>query len=146
MIPAERVIEEARGWVGTPFRHQGRSRDGVDCVGVLVVVARALGIPHVDRVDYGKFPVGNELVSHLRSNLLLPSAPGKFPGQVALFREQHFPCHVGLLSWLHGTLHVIHARADRRKVVEEPVYATERKALILRTFDLPGVEPWLRQP
>lgn len=34
----EEVIVEARTWLGVPFRHQGRSRTGVDCIGLVIAV------------------------------------------------------------------------------------------------------------
>ena len=39
---SDEVVREARTWVGVPFRHQGRSRSGVDCGGIIVVVLREL--------------------------------------------------------------------------------------------------------
>lgn len=32
----------ARDWIGTPFRHQGRTRHGIDCVGLLYVCCESL--------------------------------------------------------------------------------------------------------
>ena len=44
-IGREEIVAEARKWIGTPFRHQGRIRGrGVDCVGLPLCVMRDLGI------------------------------------------------------------------------------------------------------
>lgn len=40
---AAEVIAEARGWIGTPYRHQGRRKGvGCDCLGLLIGVWRAV--------------------------------------------------------------------------------------------------------
>lgn len=59
------IIQEARTWLGTPFKHQGRLKgQGVDCLGLLVGVAAALrlrgrdGLPLTSRdsLAYGHYP------------------------------------------------------------------------------------------
>lgn len=41
------IITAARAQLGTPFRHQGRSAQGVDCVGLLICIGRALDLPRI---------------------------------------------------------------------------------------------------
>lgn len=50
----ERVMEEARGWLGTPYHHQGDVKGaGVDCAMLLVRVYHAAGlIPAIDPRPY----------------------------------------------------------------------------------------------
>src|SRR5258705_11857517 len=53
-------ITEALTWEGTPYRHQGRLKGvGVDCIGLLVGVAHALGLTDYDLTDYDKRPDGS---------------------------------------------------------------------------------------
>lgn len=41
----ERIVGEARRWVGTPYRHQARRLGaGVDCAGLIIGVGVALGV------------------------------------------------------------------------------------------------------
>lgn len=57
MIRPEDIVAAAREQIGTAFHHQGRcSGVGLDCIGLLVHVARALGIPHEDSTAYGRWP------------------------------------------------------------------------------------------
>jgi cell wall-associated NlpC family hydrolase len=42
VIEAAALVAEARTWIGVPFVHQGRSRFGVDCVGLVLGVRNAL--------------------------------------------------------------------------------------------------------
>jgi cell wall-associated NlpC family hydrolase len=59
MNTPESIITAARTWVGVPFRHQGRSRLGVDCAGLLVELLRSSGALPADYTeprDYGRGP------------------------------------------------------------------------------------------
>lgn len=42
-------------------------------------------------------------------------------GDVLVFRDVRFCAHLGVLSMKHGVEHVINARTDRGKVIEEPM-------------------------
>lgn len=51
------VVRVARGYIGTPFHHQGRAPGhGLDCVGVYVCVARELGLDHYPLEVYPAMP------------------------------------------------------------------------------------------
>lgn len=140
---AEDVVEQARSWLGVRWKHQGRDRAGVDCAGLLVCVLQTLGIPHTDRQDYREHPDSRVLMSHLRSNLILAADGARVPGRVAVFRERLLPCHIGILSRQRDAIHIIHARANRRLVIEEPLLDPDRSDIALAAvFDIPGVTPW----
>jgi cell wall-associated NlpC family hydrolase len=98
MIPADRVVEESRKWVGTPFLHQGRKRGiGVDCAGVVVGVAAALGLPHEDRLAYSRTPDGATLEAILDRHLVR-CGRRLGEGHIALFRFSKHPQHVGIVT------------------------------------------------
>ncbi len=40
MITGEQIVAAARGYVGTPFKLYGRDKNGIDCLGLIVCVAR----------------------------------------------------------------------------------------------------------
>lgn len=50
-----RFVAAARGWIGVPSRHQGRSRGGVDCIGLVVMAARDCGYDVPMTANYGRF-------------------------------------------------------------------------------------------
>jgi NlpC/P60 family putative phage cell wall peptidase len=57
MITPADVVAEARSWVGTPYHHQARVKNvGVDCAGLVIGVARELGMFDVEYQDYGRIP------------------------------------------------------------------------------------------
>lgn len=117
---ADRIVTEARGWLGVPWRHQGRSRSGVDCVGLIVQVARALQLSEYDSTAYSRRPEGQGFVQHFRDHLTAIPIPEAQPGDVLLFADLAYPCHCGLRTTLRGVPHLLHAHALRRKVIEEP--------------------------
>lgn len=124
IITPERIIAEARGWLGVPWRHQGRSSSGIDCVGLVVCVARALDLSDYDSTGYSRRAHGQGFVEHFRGNMDGVAIPDARSGDVLVFADQAYPCHCGFLTERLGHPHLLHAHATRRQVIEEP-YAGE---------------------
>ena len=60
-MTVDEFLERARSWVGVPFHHQGRSRAGVDCVGLPEAILREAGaLPkgYAAPTNYGRRPIG----------------------------------------------------------------------------------------
>lgn len=57
-ITAEDFIKTARQYSGTPYRHQGRSRAGTDCGGLLLMVGRDLKVTTLEVLGYSPNPDG----------------------------------------------------------------------------------------
>ena len=109
MITAATVVAAAQSWVGVPWRHQGRTREGIDCLGLLIVVARDLGLdrvpgssPGIDVTapefrNYRRLPpayLATRLAEHLdRAGEIAPgriglfALPGSAPAHVAIFGD-----------------------------------------------------------
>ncbi|MEX1034648.1 MAG: NlpC/P60 family protein [Sneathiella sp.] len=138
MSERQRIIEGARGWIGTRWQHQGRSRaGGVDCIGLIVMVARELGIPVQDVTGYRRRQDGRQFLSEIHKQLeIIPSTDWK-KGDIGVFKESSFPIHVGFLGWRNDIATVIHAHARRRQVIEEPLAAYGAPFLV---FSLPEVK------
>ena len=125
-ITGEAIVTEARRWIGAPWRHQGRGPAGVDCIGLLIVVADALGVPHHDVTGYDRRATGTRLLEEFARALDPVAMPDARPGDILVFAETSYPCHAGFLTKRHGVPHLLHAHALRRCVLEEPL-----------------IEPWL---
>ncbi|APH70644.1 C40 family peptidase [Aquibium oceanicum] len=123
-VTPEAVVTEARGWLGVPWRHQGRTRSGIDCVGLVVCVARALHLSDYDSTGYSRRAQGQGFVEHFRGNMDGIAILEARPGDVIVFADQAYPCHCGFLTERLGHPHLLHAHATRRQVIEEP-YAGE---------------------
>ena len=122
----DRIITQARTWLGTPYHHQARLKGvGCDCLGLVVGVADELGLEHAsgarlssfDQTDYSRQPDGARLTAMLQSVLYEIPKEDAAPGDLVLFSIEGNPQHVGLLTDYEG-LGVIHCYAPSRKVVE----------------------------
>lgn len=123
-VTAEAVVAQARSWLGTSWRHQGRSPRGVDCAGLVVLVARTLGLTDHDVAGYGRHSGGLTLIDQFRAAMDPLPLPEVRPGDVLLFADAAYPCHCGFRTERHQAPHLLHAHALRRRVIEEP-YAGE---------------------
>lgn len=119
------VFLAVRRFLGVPYRHQGRGGDGLDCLGLLLAVAKILQLRDAqgawlaegDRWDYGWRPDGVAFEAELAQRMRPAETPQA--GDVALFRLQGNPQHVGILSDLpDGRRGLIHAHAPAGRVVE----------------------------
>lgn len=113
MTPQQLCITEARSWVGTKWRHRGRNRFGIDCIGLVLKSVGAGGHPIVeyDRLDYSRYPWNDGLRTELTKHFG-PPVDDKMPGDVALMRWEGNPepAHVGILGdYPGGGLSLIHS-------------------------------------
>jgi cell wall-associated NlpC family hydrolase len=129
----EDIVAAARSWLGVPWRHQGRTRQGVDCAGLVVLVGRELGLADYDTHAYSRRPEGQGFVQHFRAAMDGIPLPEARLGDVLVFADTAYPCHCGFLTEKLGQPHLLHAHALRRKVIEEP-YAGEWPAKVKFAF------------
>ena len=139
MTQGERIVAAARGWIGTRFHHQGRSRNGVDCLGLLVGVARELELQSTqgallvksDVQDYGHIPDGKKLRATLGGLMQEVQGDAMQAGDVLLMRFEREPQHLAIVSdHPQGGLGIIHAYAAARKVVEQRLDALWKSRVI----------------
>jgi len=121
---AQRLIEAARAFLGTPFVHQGRTLGvGVDCVGLLEGAARAAGIalPEV-RADYARTPDG-ELERELERYCTRVFDLALRRGDVLLLRIYSTrPRHLALVTD-PAPVRIIHAYQGAERVAEHQLTA-----------------------
>lgn len=133
MTTRAEIVAAARQWLGVPYHHQGRSRFGVDCAGLIVVVARSIGVDVSSDVrGYGLSPEGERL----RRILETAARPVAFsrPGDILLFRFVALPQHLGIQT----DVGVIHSHARVERVVEHRLNDVWRSRIVGR-FAFPGV-------
>jgi cell wall-associated NlpC family hydrolase len=134
VIPAEAVVSAARGWLGVPYLHQGRSRFGVDCLGLVLEVGRELGfLPgDLDYQGYGRQPLRSFLEARVREHCAAIDEPR--PGALVVIRWSQVAAHLAIAT--DATL--VHACASRRMVVEHGYRGVWRR-LTHSVWALPGV-------
>lgn len=139
IVTREQIVEEARKWLGTPWRHQGRTDRGIDCAGLVVKVAHALGQSTFDDTSYQRTAQKQKLMSYFEQELDTQPLQQLRPGDVVLFRDNSYPCHVGIVTEKHGLPYLIHAHAIRRCVIEEP-FTVEWRSKWVAGYKFKGVQ------
>lgn len=126
MITPDQLITAARNLIGVPWRHQGRTRHGLDCIGLVQMAARNAGLDlerdcgiHIPSV-YSRAPDSklHALVSQYCRAIEKP-----VPAALLLFQfdNDRYPRHFGLMSERDT---VIHAECRvRGQVVEHGLRA-----------------------
>ncbi len=140
------VIRVARSYLGTRWVHQGRSRKGVDCVGLLVVTARELGIPHRDVTNYDRRPSNGQLEKLLSEQLDRIDAREMKLGDIVAIEDQGWRAisHVGILGDGARPFSLIHSwlrrpEPDFGRGVVEMRLSQDWAGLIRAAFRFPGV-------
>lgn len=121
-----------------PFRHAGRTEHGVDCAGLLVLVAVDLGFEIIDDTHYRRIPDTAKLRRILNAGFEHKPKGERAPGDVILFKDQHRRGHMYHLGIDTGE-GFIHAYAPLRRVVEQPWSEDWRRAIVA-VFQYPGIE------
>lgn len=125
------LIATARSAIGTPFKHQGRNLDGLDCAGLLNWSVRQHGIKPADLDAYSRHALGGKLVEMLECQPFLrrvwrpPQA-----GDVLVMRFEKEPQHVALCA---GET-IIHSYETVGKVCEHRLDRQWRNR-ILRVYE-----------
>lgn len=140
-MKAQRVIAVARSFVGVPYRHQGYSRQGVDCWGLVRLTCETLDIVPPDFVpsaSYGRLPNGVLLASVAKHCVSIDTLELAcivlmcWPGNRS-------PMHMALVNQREGRPYLIHANSDHGKVVEHG-YQHPWTLFQHSLWRLPGVE------
>lgn len=124
------AVAEARSYLGCKWRHRGRGRFGIDCIGLVVAAVTAGGFPIVDRRDYGREPWKDGLDGEIRDRFGEPVNDWQ-PGDVAMMRWENRPDagHVGIIGRNENGLTLIHCHS-MSAVVEHGIDAYWRRLII----------------
>lgn len=126
------IIEHARGFLGTPWVHQGRSRAGVDCLGLAALTARAVRGYTWDITNYAA-QATDETMLQLCAEHMDPVPLARLaPGHVVVIRyqRQRHMAIVGDYAAQPGALSLIHASSIHGKVVEHRLDSRWQRIII----------------
>ncbi len=139
----ERVLTEARTWIGTPYVHQSaRKGAGTDCLGLIRGVWLSLYGREPEPVpaysmDWSE-PQGEERLWEAALRHLTPEPLGRdVPGDVVLFRmrDASVAKHLGIVGQTGAHPTFIHAYS-RHGVVESPLSLPWRRRIVAQ-FSFP---------
>lgn len=142
MIEKSRVVAVARSWIGTPFHHQARVKGaGVDCIGLVIGVARDLALvpEDFDVQGYAETPDGRTLMRLAALHMTEIDRDAMGPGDVVVARFDQGAQHFGVLGdYRHGGLSIIHGASDPGRVIETRLMFGPSMQFVA-AFVLPGV-------
>jgi len=115
--------EAARGYLHVPFFHQGRSRSGLDCVGLVVSALNDCGHSVSDFSAYGRNPYQGQLEDRLCAVLGQPiDKSAMAPGDVVAIDFAGVIRHVGIVGeYPDGGLSLIHTCDSVGRVTEHRI-------------------------
>jgi cell wall-associated NlpC family hydrolase len=126
----EKYLKQARSYINTPFKHQGRSRNGLDCIGIIVVPLNDVGFFSYDNKNYRKYGLGGEIIEVLSKFCYEVPKPLEYkPGDILMFSKnssQHLAIYTDKNT-------IIHAHNFVGKVVEHSL-TKEWKESISKVF------------
>jgi cell wall-associated NlpC family hydrolase len=132
MITRQEIINAARNYLGVRYKHQGRTRFGLDCLGLVVRVAHDLSLSNEDSTDYGSVPDGKRLMREMDARLDITM--NAKPGDVLLMRFDKNPQHLAIMT----DKGIIHSYAQVRGVVEHRL-DDEWAKRIVRSYSFRGI-------
>jgi len=126
------IVDCARAYLGVPWLHQGRTRQGLDCAGLIICVAHELRLSSFDINGYGVEPQGHVLRSLLQDNAVQVREPKL--GDILLLRFTRLPQHLAIVT----DYGMIHTYRQVGRVVEHQLDRLWR-ARTVDAFAFPGV-------
>lgn len=133
------LVQQARTYLGTPYRHRGRSRRGIDCAGLPWCCYADLGVVLPDVKVYGREPHKDGLMDGLIAALGVPVWRGRCPaleqlqvGDVVCSAFVQEPHHLAIVAdnAIHG-FELIHADGMQAKaVIKQPLNDVLRERMV----------------
>lgn len=141
---AERVVAAALGWIGTPYRHQGKRKGvGCDCLGLVLGVWRevfgdAPAEPGPYTADWADAGGGDSLLDAARRYFVEKPVAKAGPGDLILFRwRSHLAAkHAAILVAPDRFIHAYEGGA----VIVSPLVPQWRRR-IAGAFAFPEIPP-----
>jgi NlpC/P60 family putative phage cell wall peptidase len=135
----DRIVTAARGWVGTPYRHQAACRGaGCDCLGLVRGIWREVMGEEPERppaysMDWSE-PAREEALWHAAlRHLQARPVTGEQPGDVILFRMRDGAVakHLGICTRAGRDARFVHAYSGHG-VVESALSLPWRRRIVAR--------------
>ena len=133
----------ARTWVGVRWKHQGQTRNGVDCLGLIGCVAAEAGISNAWITDesaefkgYGWQPDPARIAAGC-ARYFDPVNGVPRLGDVLLMKFEAEPMHFAIVSGTEPR-YMIHAHAFAQKVVENRIDDLWRSRIV-RVYSFKGI-------
>lgn len=133
------IVQTARSYLGVKWKHMGRDREGLDCVGLLIAVWRDLGYEpsEVPIPPYRLQPDGTMLDYFKRYMVRCPLLSIR-EGTAVVFSYFGSPYHAGIVIDAKQRF-IVHAFAQTRQVVVDDLDNGLHGRKLISAWDYPGV-------
>ena len=123
---ANDIISIANAFVGIPYMHQGRSRAGLDCAGLIIVagqMANVMGPEPENTKAYPRRPNASKFAAAMIAAGLVERPYGSQEhGDILRINTGGWPVHLGLYEIdARGQEWYIHAYLPHKKVTRDPL-------------------------
>lgn len=147
MTASDRILAEARSWIGTPYQHQASVKGaGADCLGLLRGIWRALCGEEPEQIppytaDWAEPSHEEVLFAGAQRLLCRKGITEAAPGDVLLFRMRDggIAKHLGIQSVIAAHPKFIHAYSGHG-VVESPLSLPWQRRIVARFVFPVGAE------
>ena len=114
MLIRDQIVASVRDMIGAPFVEKGRSKRGIDCVGLLLVAAKAIGQDDIiDILDYSLAPEVEKFMTYVVGQTDEAPKTPLMHGSIVLLRQAIYPMHCGILTTDKGRIQIVHASVSR---------------------------------
>ena len=147
MISRNQILEEARSYVGTPYHHQGRLKGvGLDCSGLIVCVAKSLGLFESTIVNYSKRQeyFTNILMVEIKKYMIEIDVDDACPGDVLVFwmnARTKTPAHLAIKTE-RGIIQTFDDANKKLNKVVDTTLSPSWHRRITNVFKFQGVTKW----
>lgn len=142
------IVAEARGWLGSPYRHQGKTKGKmVDCVGLILGVGHALALLDISVEDWREFAAYSRTPNPRRMAVAMerflepiacPKEEDPGPGAIGWFGwRDEMPMHLAILGEHEGRRTMIHAFSHAERCVEHG-FVSEWPGRVVSWWAYPG--------
>lgn len=162
-ITRDKIVNQARSWLGTAFRHQGRvkksinNKGGVDCLGLIICVAKELNLESgildkngndipvykFDDLEYSRNSDPQKLLNGFTKACIEIELNEAKPADIILFKFEGMPKHLAIITSIiqntndtsNKQITIIHAFLRVGRVVEH-IIDSEWKSRIAKVYRL----------
>ncbi len=140
MTKRERWLQVAHTWIGVPWRKAGSRREGVNCLGLLVGIAKEcefemdIAARELD-ASLTSSPIPGFMLKRAKEDLDIIHLRDAIPGDLLLIRIQQEPQHIAIISGVNP-LFILHTDPYAKKVHITPMLPGWHPAVAFRIRDL----------
>lgn len=134
-----RILDQALSMLDVPYKHQGRVKDGCDCLGLIInlniICKNGQNLKAYDQSRYPRILNSNILLENLDKLLIKVDIADIQPGNIALLKVNNWPQHLAVIDEISPYISIIHSNAQVKKVVKQLLPTSWEIVRIYKSFE-----------